>query len=798
MAAVTQKTPTFIGGVSQQTDDKKQLGQLRSCLNGYPDPTFGLIKRAGGEFIAELKNSSNTVYGPTAFDNGHWFSIFRDSSEQYLGVIKANQIYIWDITTGAAKTVAYTGGSQSYLTGTTPQDYQVLSINDSTYITNKTVTVTAEGNTAADSANRAFITLKAIVYEARYRVTINGTNADYTTPATGNLSVSDVLSSIKSAIDTLAISGLTATIYGTGIHLSRNTTFNISVAGGQTQDALEVFQTTVPNISKLPSQCVNNYKVRVVNSNNAQDDYYAKFIADNGAGGTGVWEEDIGYDVSTGITDSTMPHELVRLSNGTFEFRPIDWEGRLVGDNTSNPMPSFVGSQIKQLFFYKNRFGALTDNNVVFSQVGDYYNFFATSALTTVDADPIDITVSTTKPAVLSAVVPVVQGLIIFSSSEQFIIGSANDTFTPSTVTVRTLSRYEYDTTNQPADLGVSTAFLTSSPVYTRVFELETLGNQDSPVVSDITRPVPEWIPSGINLVTSSSQNGVLALAKTTSRDVYLFLFFNNGERREISSWFQWRLSGLVQYQTIQADNYWYVTKQEDAYVIQKIRLVQSPASSTLLTTSGNRIDPRLDMWKSNATATYDANTGHTKVRLPYNHDSNRTPVVVIANSNTNTPAYANAGFVYNPPVETDANGDYLLVEDRNLSTDTLIVGYRFNMQVELPRIYFRSGQDNIVTDVTASLTIARLKFNLGLSGDVNFKLRARGRSDWTNVGGVNLADYYIANDIPFLGSTSFTVPVHQRNENFDISIESDTPFPVSLISMTWEGNYIPKIYSRA
>lgn len=37
MPAVTQLIPNFLGGVSRQNDDKKLLGQVTECINGYPD-----------------------------------------------------------------------------------------------------------------------------------------------------------------------------------------------------------------------------------------------------------------------------------------------------------------------------------------------------------------------------------------------------------------------------------------------------------------------------------------------------------------------------------------------------------------------------------------------------------------------------------------------------------------------------------------------------------------------------------------------------------------------------------------
>ena len=42
-----------------------------------------------------------------------------------------------------------------------------------------------------------------------------------------------------------------------------------------------------------------------------------------------------------------------------------------------------------------------------------------------------------------------------------------------------------------------------------------------------------------------------------------------------------------------------------------------------------------------------------------------------------------------------------------------------------------------------------------------------------------------------------FTIPIHQRPDNYTLRIFSDSPFPVSLTSMAWEGNYSPRFYRR-
>lgn len=810
MAAVTQRIPNYLGGVSQQTDELKFPGQLKECKNGYPDPTFGLMKRPGTQFLAELTDSLGNIVSPGTYDDGKWFSIFRDATEQYVVVIKGTDISVWSLTDGTPRTVTNTG--QSYLTGT-KDDYDILTINDYTFVTNKTVTVTAQAAPTGYNAKRAAtVRLEEVSYGAVYEVTLGGNTATYTTfnaeatvtspSQTANTVNADViLDSLTSQIG--GFSGFTATKIGTAIEIESTADFEITAKGGQDGEALTAYQDNVENISKLPSRSKNGRIVRITNSVENADDYYVKFIAEDQTSGTGIgyWEETISPTVSPGLDNATMPHVLIRQANGTFTFGPHNYEPRLVGDDLSNSHPSFENSTIKQLFFYNNRLGALTEENVSMSQAGDFFNFYHNSALTVIASDPIDISCSSIRPAVLHAVVPVAQGLLLFSRSQQFLLQGVSGVLTPGGTTIKTISNYEMDVDNEPVDMGTTVSFVSKTPSYTRVFEMQTRGQDESPIVVDISRIVPEWIPSTVDQVVSSPQNSLLSLGSSDSSTLYLFRFYTSGEKRETQSWFTWELQGEVKHHAIDRDLFWAVTKQENSYVIQKLTLIQSPTSSTFLTSDGSRVDPRLDFWSAPTGSSYDNTPGdqHTKVYLPYEHDTRGTLCVVTANPGQATPVYSNSGLVQFPTVLQDGNGDYYAkVENFDLTGDDLIVGYTYDMEYELPRTYFRGGNSAEITDWSASLTIARMKFLLGLGGDVIFKVRAKGRSEWIETEGVKQADYYIANDIPFVNSAEFTVPIHQRSENIEMIITSSSPFPVSLLQMRWEGNYSPRYYRRA
>jgi hypothetical protein len=72
-----------------------------------------------------------------------------------------------------------------------------------------------------------------------------------------------------------------------------------------------------------------------------------------------------------------MPQVLVRNADGTFTLEGGDWDKRTVGDVTkTNPMPSFVGRTINDVFFHRNRLGFLSDESMILSRSGLYFNFF--------------------------------------------------------------------------------------------------------------------------------------------------------------------------------------------------------------------------------------------------------------------------------------------------------------------------------------------------------------------------------------------------------------------------------------
>ena len=68
---------------------------------------------------------------------------------------------------------------------------------------------------------------------------------------------------------------------------------------------------------------------------------------------------------------------------------------------------------------------------------------------------------------------------------------------------------------------------------------------------------------------------------------------------------------------------------------------------------------------------------------------------------------------------------------------------------------------------------------------------------NWYDIQSVQEPNFYLADDVPLDTQELFTIPIHQKSDNFTLRIFSDSPFPVSLTSMMWEGKYSPRYYRR-
>lgn len=859
MAAVTQRINSYLGGVSKQSDDKMLPGQVRECYNGFPDVTYGLTKRPGFKHIANLGTG-------TTYDTGKWFYIKRDDDEEYVGVIKGSNINIWNAVTGAVCTVTYGSGAQAYLSGVRT-DYKIITVQDTSIVINSSVTVGTQAATTFNEHRNATIEIEYVTSSTTYTVsiTINSVTqtATYTTPSSADINT--ILTQLETQIN--AMTGdhaqLTVTKLSNSLEIFSTIDMDVTAQGGLDNKAVTAVEDEVASVSGLPTKSVQNRILKIVNTDSNADTYWVKFIAHNGVSGEGYWEETRDPSVSPGLDNATLPHELINTAVNTFVFQKITYEDRLVGDDETNPHPSFEGSVITAGFFHNNRLGFLSQDNVIMSQSGDFYNFYSKSAQTTIDSDPIDISCSSTKPTSLHSALPTAQGVVLFSENQQFILFADAGVLTPSLATIRELSNYEMDRTIQPVDVGTNLTFITKTPGYSRVFSMVTRGQQENPQILDLSRVVKEWISPDVDQLISSPQNSMIAMASQSLNEIFIYRYYNDGQENLMESWVSWLMPGTVQFIETNSDDMYAVTKQGNQFVLTKAALSQSPEQAIIVNNQGQKVNPCIDLYATASSVVYDSANKRSKCYLPYNDVSSLTPIIVIK-GNTSSGSFVESGFTITPERDSDGTGPYFIVPNKDLTSvaSDVIVGFKYNFDVELPRTYFRS--DPRVADFTANLTVARMKFAVGLSGMMSFKLQQIGRlpyelsltgdgstttftfnrrdldyvdrsdvqitingvnetnfsftndttivfasapannatiklfiKEWFTTQPVIEANTYLANDVPLDNETVFTIPIHQRTENFRLKMFNNSPFPVAVNAMMWEGNYTPRFYRR-
>lgn len=575
---------------------------------------------------------------------------------------------------------------------------------------------------------------------------------------------------------------------------------------------------SVEKFSDLPVKGVPEgfrIKVKGNESGGEADDYYLTFSTGGtgGAAGTGTWSETLADGIATGLGAASMPHKLTRMvddSAGTvtgtpsavyFEWAPAVWNDRLVGDDVNNPAPSFVSTSstnrfIEDVFFFEGRLGFLSDQNVIMSEVSQFFNFWRTTVQTLPDSEVIDVQVSHTKVSLLKDAQPTNEVLLLNSDFTQFVLRGAGGILAPATVSITPVSEVENDASVEMASVGQSTYLSGSNGSFANVTEIFPGASDQSRFDSDdVSSQVPRYIPGNIlNIEASSSKNvnAVVAFADGDRTKLWVYKYFVQGNQRVQSSWSEYNFPAtekILGGGWIDSEFYMVIQRAHpstgSATYVEKMSVAAGKVDTDSSYTTS--LDQRVKDTDTGVSSVYSAPNDETTISLPYQIDTaGATPVVItreVLSTSTN-------GGDIRDVVST--NGFNIVVRG-DLTTTPFWVGWAY-----LPRMQLSKPVLKNQTQSGSRARVVQARWQL-LAFEVFFEDTAAFTA--TVTAGTRLptsksfAAPSIGGALTLIGSFVLEdgvlrVPVLTRSDELSLVIQNNGPLPMKLMGGEWEAQF--------
>jgi hypothetical protein len=544
----------FINGVSQQAISLRLSSQMEEQINGIASIADGFKKRPPTVHIGSLMSSLGYTPGTHFID--------RDPTERYVVVFKNGDLTV-NALDGTPRTVSFPDG-KAYLNTSSPSTNIVATtVADYTFIANKTITTALSGTLSPARPHEALINVKEGNYGRTYNVLVNnaivgsfttlsgGTPSDVLSLDTGTIAA-QIVSNFATVGTVTAGNGWTIAQNGNTIYLSHAVDFTITVTDGFAGKAMSVAKDSIQNFADLPIKgAPTGFVVQITGDGSNQfDDYWVKFDGR-------VWQETVQSSASISFDGNTMPHILIRNGDGTFTFKNATWDERAAGDNPSNGAPSFVNKAISDIFFHKNRLGFLSDENVILSSAGKFFNFWRTTVTTLLDGDPIDVGANHPQVAAIRHAVPYGDTLTLFSDKIQFALTSQG-LLTAKTASISPTTALPTSQYAKPVLAGDSLYFLADTGNSTKLYEYTLNPDIQKLVANEMSAHVPSYIPGGVSDLTGSLKHNVIGVRTTGApTKLYVYQWVIKGTDRLQSSFHTWDFGRtLVGARVIDSDIY--------------------------------------------------------------------------------------------------------------------------------------------------------------------------------------------------------------------------------------------------
>jgi hypothetical protein len=689
---------------------------------------------------------------------------------------------------------------------------------------NRNKTVEMASNLSPARPNGALIFIQGVAFDVTYDVYINDVlRASYRTPkatdTNNTLNQSIVAEQLR---DDLVAAGFTCELEGYIVYVTNatNTPFKIVLDDGRGTTLGRAIGDATTSTSDLPVLAKNGFVVRTKSEPGVElDDRWFKFRTFNESTGIseGTWEETVKPETPFELDQDTMPLVLYREVDGVLFLGPADgseqtqtvngidyvytfpdWGDRTAGDEETVPDPPFVGLPIRDHTIFRSRYMVCAGNKIGFSEVDDIFNFFVDSTTLVQDTDAFDLQANSDLSTDLSWLLVVDESVLVFSSDGQFTVRAAGDSdvlSARSSVILR-VSSIEVNVNIRPRLSGGNVLFATDEFGFTHVRELQAFDSQQRRLGLNLGGSLnsnlfsPKYV-KGQGVYWDVGEN-LDYLALITDDDpftlyVYKYLWAVNGSSvgKLQSSWSKWVLGTPIQNLFFDRNSLLLFTSTAS----DGVQVIEIDAEELQIEEEPNILLDRRLLYPDDGSvsASYDPLNDITTFTLPYSASGTIRAVT----------RAENASIGQGVLLGSSTTGNQLVCDERGDFTGTKVAfGEDYLFQYEFTPAYLPvsdGDRQRRVGEVMGRLQLQTWSMHHFNTGFYKVRVSRPQRQDSVSVfraRTLGVQGNKIGTETDLLDTGVFRVPIHCRNTDTRVVVESENWLPVTLTGASWEGMY--------
>lgn len=809
MPLISEQISNLINGVSQQPPTVRLASQCEEQINGLVTKAEGLKKRPPLEHVAKISEHTDTDA------NVHWIN--RDLTERYVLLTSSEQfssdfsvdftgtsLEITDLSGSSQSVTGVTGDALSYLTTADARDMlDVFTVADYSFILNKDVFVAKSGSTTASRNPEGIVFIKQATNATNFLTYVDGV---LVSTATGSNDAATMTTDLYN--DLVASIGGTFTITKFGssnVHLTRvnGADFTLHVEAPETNCI--AIKDTVVDFTDLPARTKDGFIIKVTGDPGSSSDDYWLSHTNQADQDVGEWIETVEPGLDNTINPATMPLKLVKTSEdpwdaafdvdfgeNVFSLSAITWTDRVAGDAETAPDPSFIGETINDMFFHKNRFGFLANENVILSELGEFFNFYTTTATDLLDTDVIDLAAPSNQVSILRSAIGFSENLFLFSDFAQFKLTEfAAGGLTPRNAKLSLITEYEHDFTLKPVVSGRKIYFSDENDGFSALKEFGLIEDLSEESAEDITAHIPSYI-KGKGFKIIKHDEFLIVLSDTNLSEVFVYKFLFQQGQKKLSSWSKWQFKDeekIIGGHVFDHVLYLIIVRPDGTY-LDKLSL--QDANLVGLTESSTQLPFKVHLDRlTEITGVYNSGADTTSWTLPYPDNFGSTFRVVLGPAWIGREGSQVQGVTQTNPTTLTAAGD--------VSAGSAFVGkeYQFRYQFTEPTIKTEvAGRQTALAG--GILKIRKWAVDYFKTGFFKLRVTALGRDAFDHVftGRTLGAPGNVIGTIPFNTGT-FKKLILSDARGLKIELISDSYLPCAFVGADFEGNYVVRTISR-